>query len=113
MTTATLTLVSTDMAEITLNPELITVTVILDSYPSVTPVIATFTVEILDPCLSTVLAFDPAIVNMEITVNAGAVTQDITATDTMIDVTLCGPLSYYISPTINSFLNLTSDILTL
>ena len=71
---ATMTLVSTDTADITLSPVTITVTSTLDDYPSVPPVTASFSVEILDPCLSTVLNFDPAVNDMVATLNEGIVT---------------------------------------
>ena len=57
---------------------------------------------------------------MQAIVGQGAVTQTTLATDTesltngnMDGVTLCGPRSYSISPTSYSFLDLTTDTLTL
>ena len=57
---------------------------------------------------------------MQATISQGVVTQSVRAIDTasigygnMDGVTLCGPRSYTISPTSYSFLDLTTDTLTL
>ena len=59
-----LTLQSTDPAEATASPITITISAELDSYPSVSAAVQTFTIEILDHCDTTTLSFDSAVSDM-------------------------------------------------
>ena len=77
-----MTLQSTDPAEATASPITITISAKLDSYPDVPAVVQTFDIEILDPCETATLSFDPAVTNMLAYVNEAADTQTVLATDT-------------------------------
>ena len=109
---------STDLLEVTA-PITITVTATLDDYVAVTAATATFSVEILNPCLSTVLSFSPTISDMIAYMDQGASSQTLLAVDTESQanggdgVTFCGARSYAINPSTYSPLTLTSDTLTL
>ena len=77
-------------------------------------------IQVNDPCDTTTLSFNPVILNMQAFVNLGPVTQTALALDTASTtygvgdgLTLCGPRTYSISPSIHSFFSLSTDLLTL
>ena len=95
-------------------------TVILDDYPLVSAATATFTIEIVDYCASTILSFNSAVTDMQALVSQGPIIQTVTAIDSASliygagdGVSFCGGRSYTISPTSYTFLSLASDTLTL
>ena len=108
-----LTLHSEDISEITETSIELTVTAALTDYPATA--IETFFVTVLDPCPGTSLSFDPIVENMIATINQGATTQVVKATDSVSfesggnGLTICGPRSYSISPSTNTFLSLIGD----
>ena len=120
LTSDILTLQSIDPNEATLSPITITMTVVLDDYPLVSAATATFTIEVVDYCASTILSFNPAVTDMQALVSQGPIIQTVTAIDSASStygaadgVSHCGARSYTISPLSYTFLDLTAGTLTL
>ena len=100
--TDTLTLEATDVSEVT-GPVTITVEATLESYPSATAATTTFIIEILHPCVDTVLNFNPAVTDMIITQYNDDLVKTIQALDSVSQAngnsdgfTFCGPRIYTI-----------------
>ena len=106
----TITLVSTDPSEHTASPITITISVTLDSYPMVSAATQTFTIQVIDRCLSTSLN-TPNVSDLLAYVSQGPTSHTVTTTDTIGDTyggasaaTFCGPRTYTITPSTYSFL---------
>ena len=71
----------------------------------------------VDACSKTVLSLSPALTNMVVYVNQGAVSQTVTTIDTAgqtyANALICGARIFAISPTTFTCLTLASDVLTL
>ena len=97
-----------------------TITATLDNYPLVAAASSTFTIEVVDYCVSTVLSFNPVVADMQALVSQGSILQTVTVIDSASStygaadgVSHCGARSYTISPLSYTFLDLTASTLTL
>jgi hypothetical protein len=94
---------------------IITLTVSLADYPSVTSISRTFTITVQSDCINTVIT-NKTLINMSNKVSLAAVTQDISFLDLIAtsrsNPTYCGARTYTLSPT-RTFLTVSGSTLSL